>query len=316
MIRLTPGVPLVEVVRSGVVEGLHSGHVVVIDSHGRPIRELGDVRSPIFPRSANKPMQAVALLRTGLQLSDDQLALAAASHSGEPKHVTVVRSILADGGISAAELGCVPDLPLNAAAAAAVIRAGGGPEPILMNCSGKHAAMLSSCRLNGWSRPDYLDSDHPLQQVMVETIADLGGAPVEATGVDGCGAPLFSVSLLHLAQSYLGLVDGPDTRVADAIRGRPDLVAGTGRTATRLMTDIAGLLAKDGAEGVWAAALPGLGAVAVKIDDGAMRAADRVVVAALGMLGIRAGVLDELAELPLPGGRHTVGAVRIRPDLR
>ena len=325
------GVPLVQIVRNGLVEGGHHGHVVVLGPDGRVRTSRGEVAAPMFPRSCNKPMQAVGLLeagfhdtgfeRSGFQHSrseqtDEQLALAAASHSGWPRHVAIARSTLADAGVDEAELRCPPDLPLDPDAARAVLAGGGGPAPVLMNCSGKHAAMLSVCAGRGWSRSDYLDPGHRLQRILAATTADLAGEAIATVGVDGCGAPLFALSLTGVARAFLRLVeatDGPAHTVAAAMRAHPELVAGPGRAATRLMAGVPGLLAKDGAEGVWAAALPGGGAVAVKIDDGAMRAADRVVVAALRRLGIEAEVLDELAVAPLLGGERAVGEVRLIP---
>jgi L-asparaginase II len=319
-------VPLVEVVRSGFVECVHRGHVVVLGPDGTVRLARGQVDAPMFPRSCNKPLQAVGLLRAGFTGRQQQLALAAASHSGEPVHVAVARSILADAGVAEDELRCPPDLPMDETARRAVLAAGGGPQRIFMNCSGKHAAMLSTCATRGWPRAGYLNPDHPLQLELARTVAELAGQSIDAIGVDGCGAPIYALSLTGLARAFLRLadaVDGPEQTVAAAMRAYPNLVAGTGRTATRLMAGLPGLVAKDGAEGVWAAALPGVGAVAAKIEDGAMRAADRVVVAALsgrlvrdgrpgpGGLGASAPVLDELAAEALFGGGRQVGEVRM-----
>ena len=315
-------VPLVEVVRSGLVESVHRGHVVVLGPAGSVRTARGDVDATMFPRSGNKPLQAVGLLRAGFTATERQLALAAASHSGEPVQVAVVRSILADGGVDEGELHCPSDLPLDDAARRAVLASGGAPRPILMNCSGKHAAMLSTCAGRGWSRPDYLDPSHPVQLELARTVSELAGQNIGAVGVDGCGAPVYALSLTGLARAFLRLADaadGPEHAVATAMRAHPDLVGGTGRTVTRLLAGVEGLVAKDGAEGVWAAALPGIGAVAVKIDDGAMRAADRVVVAGLRGLVAPAGpdaaaaVLDEFAVEPVLGGGRPVGVVRMIP---
>ena len=281
-------VPLVEVVRSGLVECVHRGHVVVLGPDGSVLSAQGEIDATMFPRSCNKPLQAVGLLRAGFTGSQQQLALAAASHSGEPVHVAVARSILADAGVAEDQLRCPPDLPIDETARRAVLAAGGGPQRILMNCSGKHAAMLSTCATRGWPLDGYLDPTHPVQLELARTVGELAGQSIEAVGVDGCGAPIYALSLTGLARAFLRLadaVDGPEHAVAAAMRAHPHLVAGTARTATRLMAGLPGLVAKDGAEGVWAAARPGIGAVAVKIEDGAMRAADRVVVAALRGLG-------------------------------
>ena len=310
----TAGVALVEVVRSGLVECVHRGHVVVLGPHGAIVTTRGDAGAPMFPRSSNKPLQAVGLLEAGFVGTEDQLALAAASHSGEPEHIAVVRTMLVDAGVEATELRCPPDLPLDETARRAVLASGQEPQRILMNCSGKHAAMLSTCAGNGWPREGYLDPDHRVQRALARAASELAGESIGTIGVDGCGAPLFALSLTALARAFLRLVSadyGPAYDVAVAMRARPDLVAGTGRSATRLMSGIPGLLAKDGAEGVWAAAVPGVGAVAVQIDDGAMRAADRVVVAALRRLGLDADVLDELATAAVLGGGARVGEIRM-----
>ena len=184
-----------------------------------------------------------------------------------------------------------------------------------MNCSGKHAAMLLTCRANDWPAKGYLMPDHPLQQGLRHTVEDLADEPVTAVGVDGCGAPLFAFSLLGVARAYRRIAtaaDGPERAVADAMRAQPHLVAGTGRLATRLMTAVPGLIAKDGAEGVFAAALPDGPSVAVKIDDGAPRAAERAVVAALRAVGVDQ---PELTTAPVLGGGEPVGAIRFRSGL-
>ncbi len=315
-------VALVEVVRSGLVESVHRGHVVVLGPDGSVQTARGEIDAPMFPRSCNKPLQAVGLLRAGLTGSREQLALASASHSGETVHVAVARSILADAGVAEDELRCPPDLPMDETARRAVLAAGGGPQRIFMNCSGKHAAMLSTAAARGWLLDGYLDPTHPVQLELARTVAELAGQSIDAVGVDGCGAPIYALSLSGLARAFLRLadaVDGPEHEVAAAMRAHPELVGGTGRTVTRLMAGLTGLVAKDGAEGVWAAAAPGVGAVAVKIEDGAMRAADRVVVAALreplaaGGLGAAAPFLDEMAVEPLFGGGRPVGEIRMIP---
>ena len=156
---------------------------------------VGDVESPILPRSCNKPIQALGMVRAGLDLPPDLLALACASHSGEPFHIEGVRRILASAGLSEADLQTPPDYPLDDAAREQVIREGGSKAPVLMNCSGKHAAMLATCAANGWPTETYLDPEHPVQQAIAATFAELTGEPVAVTAVDGCGAPLLSASL-------------------------------------------------------------------------------------------------------------------------
>ncbi|MGK5443663.1 asparaginase [Micromonospora sp. URMC 105] len=309
------GVPLAEVVRSEFVEGVHRGSVVVLDADGAPVAGAGDVTSPVFPRSANKPMQAVGMLRAGLPLTDPaDVALVSASHAGEEFHLLRVEALLARAGLDGSALHCPPDLPVGDAAREAVLRAGGGPTRVQMNCSGKHSGMLLTCAAAGWPLDGYWRPEHPLQQRLTATIEEFTGEQAAAVGVDGCGAPVLAVSLTGLARAYLRLVSAEpgsvERTVSDAMRTYPELVGGTVAEDTRLMRGVPGALAKVGAEGVIAAAVPGVGAVALKIDDGAARARMPVLVSALRRLGVAAPVLTEYAELPLFGGGLPVGAVR------
>ncbi|MEV2239047.1 asparaginase [Micromonospora sp. NPDC049891] len=309
------GVPLAEVVRSGFVEGVHRGSVVVLDSTGAPLAAAGDVTSPIFPRSSNKPMQAVGMLRAGLSLTEPaDLAIVAASHAGEEFHLARVAGLLAGAGLDGDALHCPPELPVGDQARTAVLRAGGGPTRIQMNCSGKHAGMLLTCRSAGWPLDGYWRADHPLQRSLRDTVEEFTGEEAVAVGVDGCGAPVLSASLTGLATAFLRLVaaesDTGAGMVAGAMRAHPEVVGGTQADDTRLMRGVPGLLAKIGAEGVIATALPGVGAVALKIDDGAGRARMPVLVSALRRLGLDAPVLAEFAEVPIFGGGLPVGATR------
>jgi L-asparaginase II len=306
---------LAEVVRSGFVESVHHGSVVVLDADGATIAAAGDVTNPFFPRSSNKPLQTVGMLRAGLRTADPaDLALISGSHFGEPFHVARVRQILETVGLDESALRCPPSLPLSEDERDIVLRDGGGATPVLMNCSGKHAGMLATCVVNGWSLADYRDAKHPLQVALAAAVSDLAGEPIAATGIDGCGAPVFAVSLTALARGFQRLVDAPPTSferlVADTMRADPELVAGTGQDDTRLMHGVPGLLAKGGAEGVVAVAVEGLGAVAIKVADGAMRARMPVLVSALRRLGVSAPVLDELETVPVLGGGVRVGEVR------
>jgi L-asparaginase II len=295
-----------EVVRSGFVESVHHGSVAVLGGAG-----VGDVTTPIFPRSSNKPLQTVGMLRAGLTPAQGaDLALISGSHWGEPVHIRRVRDILAGAGLTVDALRCPPALPLSTPDRDAWVRGGGGAERILMNCSGKHAGMLATCVANGWPLEEYLDPKHPLQVALAAAVTDLAGEPIAATGVDGCGAPVFALSLTALARAFRRLVEAepgtPERRVADQMRAHPELVAGTGADDTVLMRAVPGLLAKGGAEGVVAVALPGVGAVTIKIEDGAMRARTPVLLSALRRLGVD---LPELRE-PVLGGGEPVGEVR------
>ncbi len=310
---------LAEVVRSGFVEGYHRGSVIVLDAAARAVAGAGDLTGPIFPRSANKPMQAVGMLRAGLTLADPaDLALAAASHRGEPLHAARVRAMLHAAGLTEDQLACPPDLPIGAAPRNAVLAAGGGPERVLANCSGKHAAMLRTCQAAGWPTEGYERAEHPLQVALEQAVEELSGEPAAAVGVDGCGAAVFAMSLAALAGAYLRLVAAPagtrEAAVADAMRAHPELVSGTGEPEARMMRGLPGALVKGGAEGVFAVAVPGVGAVALKIDDGGTRPIFPVLASAMRHLGVTAPVLADLAAhapgVQLTGGGRPVGAVR------
>jgi L-asparaginase II len=296
------------------VEGVHRGSVAVLDASGTPVYTAGDVTGPIFPRSANKPVQAVGMLRAGLRLCDAaDLAIVAASHRGEPVHLERVAALLRAGGLDEAALLCPAEYPIGEAARRIYLAAGGAPARIAMNCSGKHAGMLLTCLAAGWPTAGYTDPEHPLQRHLIETVAEFTAASGEPpVGVDGCGAVATAASLAGLAGAFLRLVAAaPGTAertVADAMRTHPLLVAGTGEPDTLLMSAVPGALSKGGAEGVWAIAVPGAGAVAVKIDDGAHRASVPVAVAALARLGVTAPAA--LTETPILGGGRPVGAVR------
>ena len=303
-----------EVVRSGFVESQHRGTIVALGADGSVLLAVGDPSAPIFPRSSNKPLQAVGMLRAGLQLDGALLALAAASHSGEPFHLAGVRDILAGAGLDESALQNPPDYPYDPQTQRDWIASGHQAERIAMNCSGKHAAMLATCVRAGWDVDTYRSPDHPLQLCLRATLEDLAGECVGATGVDGCGAPVFAVSLTGLARAFGALVRAepgtPERRVADAMRSHPEYVGGTGRDVTALMAGVPGLLAKDGAEAVHVAALPDGRVVALKIVDGSQRARPVVMAAALRRLGIQAPVLAEQAEAELLGGGLPVGCVR------
>ncbi|MFB9832402.1 asparaginase [Actinoallomurus acaciae] len=299
---------LVEVERSGFVESRHRGSVIALDADGAPALSLGDPDEPVFPRSANKPLQAVAMVRHGLGLENELLALAAASHSGEDFHVEGAQKILAGAGLTADALRCPAQWPLDIELAVVRERS-----RLRMNCSGKHAAMLATCVINGWPTESYLSPEHPLQVAVGETVAELTGEEIVATGVDGCGAPLFAVGLTGLARAFHALVRAesatPERRVADAMRAYPEWTSGTDREERRLMDAVPGLLVKCGAEGIDAFALADGRAGAIKIDDGAMRARTPVTVATLRALGVD-GALGELSTLPVHGGDAVVGEIR------
>jgi L-asparaginase II len=305
---------LAEVVRSGFTEGRHRGSLVVLAADGSVELALGDPAAPVFPRSSNKPMQAAAILRAGLDLSAERLALAAASHSGEPFHLELVRTMLAEHGLTPGDLQTPPDLPLDPVEAEAYLAAGGVREPVTMNCSGKHAAMLAVCVRNGWDTASYLDPAHPLQRLVGEVVAEAAGEPVAAVGTDGCGAPLMAIGLVGLARAFRTFVlaepGSAERRVADAMRAHPEYVAGTRRPDTWLMREVPGALCKMGAEAVQALALPDGRALAFKIDDGATRALGPVLARSLELMGIDGPMVSRIRRAPLLGGAAEVGEIR------
>lgn len=305
---------LAEVVRSGFVEGRHRGSLVLLAADGSVELALGDVSAPVFPRSSNKPMQAAGILRAGLELSGERLALAAASHSGETFHRDLVQKMLTEHGLTAAQLQCPPDLPLDPVEAETYLAAGGVRDRVTMNCSGKHTAMLAVCAQRGWPLDSYLDPGHPLQQLIRTVVEEAAGEPVAAVGTDGCGAPLMAITLTGLARAFRSFVlaaDGSaERRVADAMRTHPEYVAGTRRPDTWLMREVPGTLSKMGAEAVQAVALPDGRALAFKIDDGAGRALGPVLARGLALLGVRAPVVTRIGRAPLTGGAVEVGEIR------
>ena len=308
---------LAEVVRSGFVESVHRGRAVALAPDGTVRLSVGDVAAPVFGRSSVKPLQATGMVRAGLGLTGELLALGSASHSGEAFHRAGVERILAGAGLAVADLACPPDLPGDEAARTDWLRAGHDRERVAMNCSGKHAAMLATCVAAGWPTQGYRNPDHPLQQALLATVAELAGG-VPAVGVDGCGAPVFATSLVGLADAGRSLVTGgageAGTRVADAFRAHPRWTSGTHRAEAALMELVPGLLVKGGAEGVQLAVADDGTAVAVKVDDGAGRASVPVLVAALRAAGVAVpadvgGVVDP----PVLGGGRPVGEVRAVP---
>ncbi len=303
-----------EVVRSGFIEGTHRGSVVALDADGEVAFSVGLPEEPIFPRSCSKPLQAIGMLRAGLELDGRLLALACASHSGEAFHLEGVQEILAGVGLGVDALQTPPDLPAGEDAKLAWQLAGKAPTSLAMNCSGKHAAMLATCVINGWDVTTYREQSHPLQRQLRSVIEELAGQSSSPLGIDGCGAPIFGMSLTGLARAFQSWVRGGEgtveRRTFDAVRAHPQWLGGPGRDVTALIEGVPGLVAKDGAEAVYAAALGDGRAVALKIEDGGHRARPPVMAAALRALGVDAPVLDEQAEETVLGGGRPVGCVR------
>ena len=272
----------------------------------------------MFPRSSNKPIQAAAMRACGLAAEGELLALASASHSGEDFHVTGVRKILAGAGLTEDALQCPPALPMDEPTLWRFLAEGGRPDRVHMNCSGTHAAMLVTCVAAGWPTETYRDPDHPLPREIKAALGRLAGEDVAATGVDGCGAPLFAISLTGLARAFRALVlaesGSAERSVADAVRAHPAWTSGTRRSERELHEAVPGLLVKSGAEGVQAFALADGRAGAVKIEDGSPRAIPAITVALLRAIGAEGDrdALDRIADVPVYGGGRVVGQVVAR----
>lgn len=310
---------MAEIVRSGFVEGHHYGSVVALAADGSLDWSVGDVSSPMLPRSCAKPLQALGMVRLGLSLPPDLLALACASHSGEPFHLDGVRRILASAGLDESALQTPADYPLDDGAREAWIRGGGERSSLAMNCSGKHAAMLAVCVSQGWDTRTYRDMGHPLQVALAEAFAEMTGEPVAHVAVDGCGAPLFAGSLTGLARAYRRLALGLDgaedpspasATVAEAIRAHPEMVSGSTRDELALLRALPGAIGKAGAESCYAVALPDGRAWATKTDDGAPRARPVTMAAALARSGIDDEAVRRTGFSPLLGGGLPVGEIR------
>ncbi|MGB9034330.1 asparaginase [Arthrobacter sp. UCD-GKA] len=305
--------PLAVQTRGQLVESVHYGSLAALDPHGTTVLTRGEPGARIYPRSALKPLFAVAMVRAGLELPAEQLALAAASHSGSADHQDLAAKILAEAGLDPAALRNSTDLPYGTAERHAWIHAGNGPTQLAQNCSGKHAAMLAACVLNGWDTDTYLHHDHPLPTLIRAVVAELTGEDVTITSTDGCGTEVFALSLTGMARAFSRLVTATggtaERRVADAMRAHPLMVAGIGRDVTALMEAVPGLLAKDGFEGIQLIALPDGSAVALKISDGSDRARMPAAVPALLALGVAPGPLEPFNNLPVLGGGHPVGTL-------
>ena len=323
---LTPGPVLVDApilahyTRGELVESVHRASLVALDGAGGVAFAHGGVDSPVYPRSSLKPLQAVAMVRSGLSLPPELLALVCASHNGEPFHLDGVERILAGAGLTVDALQNTPGTPIADAESDRWVREGRAASSLGQNCSGKHAGMLATCVANGWDPATYLEVSHPLQRVIAETVADLAGESPGPAAADGCGAPVIAVSLTGLARAFAHIAtasaDSPEGVVAGAIRAHPDYLGGTGRDVTALVAGTPGLIAKDGAEGVYAAALDDGRAVALKMAEGGggvaggpQRARPVIMAAALRRLEVVSSAYETLEDVPVLGHGEPVGAV-------
>ncbi|MFZ3310621.1 MAG: asparaginase [Xanthobacteraceae bacterium] len=326
---------LVEVIRGPLVESRHRGAVAVVDADGRTVFAIGDVAAPVFPRSAIKALQALPLVESGVAehygFDDEALALACASHSGEPAHVAGVERMLARAGLSSSALRCGVHWPMAQDATAAVARAG-GPSALHNNCSGKHAGFLCvACAIQaetGAGMEDYFRPDHPVQRRVRAVLEDFTGAALgqDLCAIDGCSVPTWAGPLDRLAQGFAKFGTGhglaPEraraaARLRQACAGQPWFVAGTGRFCTEIMQHFGRrVFVKTGAEGVYCGALPdqGLG-IAIKCDDGAGRAGQAIMAKIIArFLPLDAADRAALDPFIRPGLRNwngfEVGAIR------
>ena len=308
--RLNP--VFVEVTRGDMVESRHRGAAAVVDADGSVVHAWGDVERPVYSRSAIKPLQALPLVETGaaerFAVSDAEIALACGSHGGAPEHVRPVAAWLERIGLAPGDLECGTHPPMDPAAAGALVRAGEDPSPLHNNCSGKHAGFLTTAVHLGEATAGYVRPDHPVQKRIERVLADLGGVALEgaARGTDGCGIPVIAMPLTAIARAMARLADprglaparaAAVRRLVAAMTGHPDLVAGRERFDTVAIEAGRGaFVVKIGAEGVYVAAVASLGlGVALKIDDGARRAAETAMAVLLRHLG----ALDAKAQAAL-----------------
>ena len=298
---------LAEYIRDGVVESEHRGFLAALNSDGSIFKSLGDVETKIFPRSTIKCAQASAMVRSGLDLEPRLLALAQSSHSGGQMHMDGAREILASVGLNESALQCALDRPLGDAER----RAWGEKPPtqIAMNCSGKHAAMLATCVKNGWPIENYLEASHPLQLAIRSELEELAGEKISLTSTDGCGAPLFLLSLIGLARAVREITISTDPvhqRVMSAARAFPEMVGGIGRHNTEMMQQVPGLFMKDGAEAVNVCSLIDGRTFVFKVSDGSLRAFRTIVHACLKEFGIDTALTPE----KVMGGPRVIGTIR------
>ena len=313
-------VELAVTTRNGHDESVHYGAVVALESDGSIAFAIGDAGAVVFPRSSTKPIQATAMVASGLSLPPRLLALVCASHDGRAEHLSTAKEILATAGLTESALGNTADYPLDPDAQEAAIRAGGVKTALQMNCSGKHSGMLATCVHNGWDLESYLHVEHPLQQRITEMVPQLAGEEASFIGVDGCGAPAHALSLAGLARAFRSVAIAQDStaagQVASAIRQHPEMLGGPTRDITLLIQCVPGLMGKDGAEGVFAIALPDGRAIAIKISDGANRARPPVMKFALQALGVDVSAVDPRAfDSVIFGHGKPVGNVRVTATL-
>jgi L-asparaginase II len=299
---------LAEVTRGGVVESLHLGHLIVLNSDGTTYLSKGSPELSFYPRSAVKSLQAAAMLKAGLTVSDEELAIVCASHSGNQIHIDLVTKMLADRGIPLSAMQNASDKPLGEKEK--ITWGDKAGTQLTQNCSGKHAGMLITCQQNGWDLSTYLEMGHPLQIAIKNEIELLAGEKVSTSTFDGCGAPLFAISLTGLAKTFSTLVKSNDLvykQIVAACTKYPELVAGEGRLTTRMMRAVPGLFMKEGAEGIEICALADGRVIAMKIIDGSWRPVAPIIMEIFSRWGIK--MPDE--SVKIYGGSSVVGGITI-----
>ena len=297
---------LAKVTRGDLVESLHLGHLIVLNADGSTYLFKGSPELPIYPRSAIKSLQAAAMLKAGLKVEENELAIICASHSGSQSHIDLVTKMLTSRGLSTSQLKNAVDKPLGEKEK--ISWGDKAPSQLAQNCSGKHAGMLIACQQNGWDITTYLDLNHPLQVAIKNEIEALSGEKVSATSVDGCGAPLFAISLIGLAKAISNLVKSKEDsyqQIVLACTKYPELVAGDGRLTTRMMKAVPGLFMKEGAEGVQVCALSDGRVIAIKIIDGSWRPVAPIIMEIFKRWGVV--IPDE--SVKIYGGASVIGEV-------
>src|SRR5690348_9937219 len=292
---------LVEVLRGPLVESRHRGAVAVVDAEGAPVLTVGDVEAPVYPRSAIKAIQALVLVESGaadrFRLLPEHLALACASHGGEPAHVAAVQAMLAQAGLDASDLRCGAHWPIHQGSAQVLARSGATASPLHNNCSGKHAGFLCAACAMGVDHRDYVEPTHPVQRAVAAALQALAGVGLDDTrrAIDGCSVPTWALPLSALARAFARFTSGRGfapgraaaaQRLLRACAQNPWYVAGTGRFCTDVMQRFGErVFVKTGAEGVFCGALPAQGiGFAVKCDDGGTRAAEAIAASLVSRL--------------------------------
>lgn len=311
------GVPLAGIIRDGVVESVHHAIVAVVDSHRKPLLEKGSTTTPVYPRSTLKPLQTLAVLRTGVELTPLEIVLTTGSHCGSHEHREAIQSFLTKTGLDPEVLQCPIDWPLGSIERADMEKTEGRGNRLAMNCSGKHAGFLAACKHSGWDTETYLAPHHPLQVLIRDTIEEWTRETIVHSSTDGCGAPLHQVSLRSLAGALASVATGskPESKaLVSALAAHPWALDGRGRANTVTIERLGGI-AKIGAEGLVVIALPSGVAVAVKVLDGSMRATTPIALRALAAVGALSesdmqGLLDMVTE-PVRGGDAVIGGLEV-----